>query len=261
MTSHDEKTPSAPAAEQRPTPLRAGADASVRDPVAQWAVSLLAQAEPYQEVPGRRERVWLGLRSRRLRRPLRWQLGFAALALSAGAAFASALAGWPTWLARLAGRTSSAPPPTTVARPTVEPTTPPAVAPPTAEVPAPAASTPVPSAAGNPVPQSAHPRRQANANTNANANGTEDTGPLLEAMRALRIEHNPVRARQLLTDYLGQHPRGFLAEEALVMLVEAAAAHHDSDAAALVARYHRLYPDGAFRGQVERISSAYEKKP
>jgi hypothetical protein len=103
------------------------------------------------------------------------------------------------------------------------------------------------------VPQSAHPRRQ------ANPNGTEDTGPLLEAMRALRIDHNPVRARELLTDYLAQHPRGFLAEEALVMLVEAAAAHHDSDAGALVARYHRLYPDGAFRGQVERISSAYEK--
>jgi hypothetical protein len=35
------------------------------------------------------------------------------------------------------------------------------------------------------------------------------------------------------------------------MLVEAAAAHHDSDASALVARYHKLYPRGTFRGLVD----------
>lgn len=264
MTSQDDTSSPAVAAEQRPTPLRSGAEpTSAREPAAQWAVSLLAEAEPYQEVPGRRERVLLGLRSRRLRRPRPWKLAFAALALSASAAFASAaIAGWPVWLAHLIGRASSVPPVETspaarpaIAKPTDDRATAPAVVPPAAEPPPSTAPTAVPPPVDNPVPQAVHGRRQ------GNANAPEDTGPLLEAMRALRIEHNPVRARQLLTDYLGQHPRGFLAEEALVMLVEAAAAHHDSDAAALVARYHRLYPDGAFRGQVERISSAYQKKP
>lgn len=260
MRSQDEKVTS-------PAPLRSGADsASVHDPSAQWARSLLAEAEPYEEVPGRRARVWTNLQSRRLdspsrRRPLRWRLAFAALVLTASAAFASAaIVGWPAWLARAIGRAPSVPTvePRSVAKSTTDRTMPPAVAPPSAEPPAPPAPAIVAApSVGNPAPQPTHARRQATANTAA----TEDTGPLLQAMRALRIEHNPVRARQLLTDYLGQHPRGFLAEEALVMLVEAAAAHHDGDAAALVARYHRLYPEGAFRGQVERISAAYDRKP
>jgi hypothetical protein len=261
MRSQDENVSS-------PAPLRAGADsASVHDPSAQWARTLLAEAEPYEEVPGRRERVWTNLQSRRLdslsrrRGPLRWRLAFAALVLTTSAAFASAaMVGWPAWLARAIGPASSVPTVETRSRirSTTDRTMPPTVAPPNAEPPAPPAPAVVAApSVGYPTPQPAHARRQAAANTAA----TEDTGPLLQAMRALRIEHNPVRARQLLTDYLGQHPRGFLAEEALVMLVEAAAAHHDSDASALVARYHRLYPEGAFRGQVERISAAYDKKP
>jgi outer membrane protein assembly factor BamD (BamD/ComL family) len=75
-------------------------------------------------------------------------------------------------------------------------------------------------------------------------------------MRALRVERNPVRARALLTAYLDRHPKGELSEEALVMLVEAAAAHHDSDAQALVARYHKLYPRGTFRGLVDPAAAS-----
>ena len=89
----------------------------------------------------------------------------------------------------------------------------------------------------------------------------EDLGPLLDAMRALRVERNPVRARTLLNAYLDRHPKGELSEEALVMLIEAAAAHHDSDAQALAARYLRLYPRGTFRGQVERTLAATSKGP
>jgi hypothetical protein len=40
------------------------------------------------------------------------------------------------------------------------------------------------------------------------------------------------------------------------MLVEAAVAHHDGDASALVARYHKLYPRGVFRGLVEQSSTS-----
>jgi len=71
-------------------------------------------------------------------------------------------------------------------------------------------------------------------------------GPLLDAMRALRVERNPLRARALLIAYLDHHPNGKLSEEALVMLIEAAAGNGDSDAPALAARYLKLYPRGPF---------------
>ena len=66
-------------------------------------------------------------------------------------------------------------------------------------------------------------------------------------MRALRLDHDPVRARGLLAKYLERHPNGALAEEALALTIEAAVAHHDGDAAALGARYLRRYPAGPFR--------------
>jgi hypothetical protein len=56
-----------------------------------------------------------------------------------------------------------------------------------------------------------------------------------------------VRARALLARYLGRHPNGALAEEALALSIEAAVAHHDGDAAALGARYLQRYPAGPFR--------------
>jgi hypothetical protein len=70
---------------------------------------------------------------------------------------------------------------------------------------------------------------------------------VLEAMRALRLEKNPVRARALLAKYLERNPNGALAEEALALSIEAAVAHHDQDAPLLGARYLRRYPSGPFR--------------
>jgi outer membrane protein assembly factor BamD (BamD/ComL family) len=89
---------------------------------------------------------------------------------------------------------------------------------------------------------------------------SEDTAPVLEAMRALRVEQNPARARVLLARYLDRYPRGTLVEEALAMSIEAAIARGDADAAALGARYLKLYPAGPFRAlarqAVARASSA-----
>jgi hypothetical protein len=79
---------------------------------------------------------------------------------------------------------------------------------------------------------------------------------VLEAMRALRVERNPERARLLLAKYLDRHPRGALAEEALAMSVEAAVAHHDADAGALATRYLRLYPAGHFLALVRQAQTA-----
>ena len=75
----------------------------------------------------------------------------------------------------------------------------------------------------------------------------DETALLLEAMRALRRQGDPARARVLLTRYLQQHPTGALAEEALAMSIEAAVAAHDADAPALARRYLRSYPGGPFR--------------
>ena len=74
-----------------------------------------------------------------------------------------------------------------------------------------------------------------------------ETQSVLAGMRALRVDHDPVRARGLLSRYLDRRPYGALAEEALALTIEAAVAHHDADAAALGARYLRRYPAGPFR--------------
>jgi len=80
----------------------------------------------------------------------------------------------------------------------------------------------------------------------------DDTTPVLEAMRALRVEANPVRARRLLAGYLDRHPAGSLAEEALAMSIEAAVAHRDDDAPALARTYVRRYPAGHFSALARR---------
>jgi hypothetical protein len=75
----------------------------------------------------------------------------------------------------------------------------------------------------------------------------QETQSVLAGMRALRVDHDPVRARGLLARYLERHPNGALAEEALALTIEAALAHRDGDAPALGARYLRRYPGGPFK--------------
>jgi outer membrane PBP1 activator LpoA protein len=79
------------------------------------------------------------------------------------------------------------------------------------------------------------------------ASNEEETALLLDAMRALRRQSDPARARVLLGRYLQQNPNGALAEEALAMSIEAAVAAHDGDAPALARHYLRSYPSGPFR--------------
>jgi len=107
---------------------------------------------------------------------------------------------------------------------------------PSADVPAP-----------RPVRPAAAASRPARVAAPAAAPASEDTSAVSAAMRALRVEHNPVRARALLARYLGDHPNGALAEEALALSIEAALAHHDGDVAALANRYLRRYPRGSFQ--------------
>lgn len=247
MTHRPPSSPAEPS-RLRDAPTTPGQEASSR-----WALDLLARAEPYAAAPGRQQRVWLALRASRRPPARRMRLAMATLVVAAaGLCATAALAGWPLWLARTLGTAPAvvptpSPAPTLPALPGRAPPPPmpipPSPAPPTVEVaPVPPRETPPP------------PRRATRSAV------VEDASPLLEAMRALRVEHDPGRARALLAAYLERHPRGALAEEALVMLVEAAVARQDRDASALAARYFRLYPNGPFRGQVERALAAYARR-
>jgi hypothetical protein len=225
-----------------------------------WARDLLRVAAPYAAPAGRKQRVQLSLGHVPARRaPLLVRLAVAGLVLFGCGAIASAALGratsgrWPAWMAeayerlvssaapRRAPVASAAPAAHAAATPSLEP-------PPVAGPPAPAVALvapPAPRVARDPA-LALRARRAAPAPLAAAAS-TEDTSPVLEAMRALRLERNPVRARALLARYLERHPTGTLAEEALAISIEAAVAHRDPDATALAARYLRLYPLGPFR--------------
>jgi hypothetical protein len=204
----------------------------------------LATLERIRSSPARQERVFQAVTARR-KRPwsgavlLRPAVAGVVL-LVAGAATAGATVG-RGWLARswhqlVASRTASAPVAVAPPRPSpvplvVTPPEPTEIAPPTTpEIAAPAAR-PVP------VRVAAHPRP---------ARG-EDPSALVEAVRALRSDHDPQRAARLLDAYLRAYPRGALAEEALALQIEAASNLKSPRAAAFARQYLRAYPGGRFQ--------------
>jgi hypothetical protein len=235
--------------EQDPARLLAAEDNTL-DGSAQWAVSLLREAAPYRVAQGRKDRVWSTLPGVRFARHGRLRFAFALGALAASGLFTSAaLAQWPAWLANAIDRIVANSPEDRLAFPAQEISRTrhsahsarvevPRLSPPTPE---PAVALPKPEMA-----QSSHPRRATKAAS------PEDLLLLQDAIRTLRVERNPARARTLLTAYLDRYPRSELAEEALVTLIQAAAAHHDSDVHALAARYFKAYPRGTFRSSVEQ---------
>lgn len=83
----------------------------------------------------------------------------------------------------------------------------------------------------------------------------EDPSQVAEAVRALRKQGDAARAQALLDQYLRANPRGALAEDALALSIEAAAARKDPRAADYARRYLARYPNGRFRGVAERTLS------
>jgi protein TonB len=83
----------------------------------------------------------------------------------------------------------------------------------------------------------------------------EDPSQVAEAVRALRKQGDSARAQALLDQYLKNNPRGALAEDALALSIEAAAARKDPRAADYARRYLARYPNGRFRSVAERALS------
>jgi len=94
-------------------------------------------------------------------------------------------------------------------------------------------------------PRSA-PKRSASALPSAAAVARERT-EVLDALVALRREHDPARAGGLLTRYLAAHRHGALREEALALAIEAADARGDvAGAQQLAQTYQTEFPTGRF---------------
>lgn len=83
----------------------------------------------------------------------------------------------------------------------------------------------------------------------------EDPTQVAEAVRALRKQGDAGRAQLLLDRYLRANPRGALAEDALALSIEAAAARKDPRAADYARRYLARYPNGRFHTVAERALS------
>ena len=74
------------------------------------------------------------------------------------------------------------------------------------------------------------------------------------AVRALRVEGRPRRARALLGEYLTRFPHGALAEDAVALQIEAAGAERDANAARRWAtRYVEDFPSGRFRAVADSV--------
>ncbi len=214
-----------------------------------WIGDLLRSTDPYAAPPGRKQRVLLGFGRRTARRTPRLLRPAIVLGILVGCgAFASAALGpWRGWIGRAYERLVPRAAPLAATAPQSRPRVH-AAATPTLALATPSAPVAPPPAQIAIREPAAAPRARHVAPPAATAPQAEkESQVVLEAMRALRLEKNPVRARALLAKYLERNPGGALAEEALALSIEAAVAHHDPDATALGARYLRRYPAGPFR--------------
>jgi hypothetical protein len=244
-----------------------------------WLADLVRSTGPYKSPPGRKQRVLLSLgRSKGGRAPLVLRpVIVAGLLLGCGAFASAALGPWRGWIGRAYERLVPPAEPVAVSPERVR--TPRlaaghavvvagqtegvaaqalAVAAPSVEGPSPDVAPPAAASVARRAPVvSLHPRHAAPPSAThdqakrelARDRDEEDqeTQAVLAGMRALRVDHDPVRARTLLARYLERHPNGALAEEAVALTIEAALAHQDDDAGALGALYLRRYPGGPFK--------------
>lgn len=210
-------------------------------PESQKRASLAAILSPDQ---------WRSRGGLRLGRPA---LVFGILVLLAGASTAATLGA--RWIAE---RPAAAPPP--VRLPLAQPPTPVrlrpaavAVAAPTAE---PSVTEATPVVPPPVVPVAARPRSGLSTSARLRLAHGENPSAVMDAVKALRQDHDPAEAQRLLREYLRLYPRGSLAEEARALSFEAARAAHNPEAITLAKDYLTLYPQGRFRKAAEQAALA-----
>ena len=232
------------------------------DPDTRAALELLGGVTATPPEPEMKRRVWAALSSNEERRAVIFP-GFLRLPMVASAAVVLLIAGTAgaviarRFIGPVFHRTPVAEPaPTPVPAPPVRraashrPAEPPALAlaepPPDVTVPepAPAARQTRGTRRAAPVERTARP-----VETTTATPSPRERAEVLDAMIALRRDHDAVRAGQLLDRYLAARPHGALREEALALAIEAADARGDKASVSNWAQtYQADYPSGRFAG-------------
>jgi hypothetical protein len=122
---------------------------------------------------------------------------------------------------------------------------------PVAASPVPVAAAPAPVAA--PAPTIAPTPHHAPAAAPIARDRESDQARLMvDAVRALRHEHDPQRAALLLARYLDRYPDGVAAEDALALALEATLGRDPARAAGFATRYLARYPSGRWSSLARR---------
>ena len=223
---------------------------------------LFRSAARYEPAPFRKRRVLLGVERARARGPRKLWLRPVAAALLLATGSAAAAFGYRALPKLLPPQPSLAAPSALTPRvspprsagparresaavdpaPALSPTTPqseqlPPAAPSPSAASAASAVTPVPAVKGG---------------SRARPEAAEDATGVVQAIQALRTEHDPARAQSLLNDYLKAQPRGALSGDALALSIEAASAQNDPRAADYARRYLSRFPNGKYRELAQR---------
>lgn len=222
-------------------------ESDTTDEAARRLRGLVASAAPLGERNEAKARVWAQLRQ--ARPSTWWALPRAALALSLTGL---ALAGTLWWQAETRHpATQSRSEPVTAPTPSPLPSASSAAPPSATHPPAPTALPAPPRPAATPAPprraaDKRHPAADPAQTIHDHAEGLE-AAVLVDAIAALRRDHDPARAGLLLEYYLRRNPQGALAEEALALAIEAALARDDGSARAFASDYLDRYPTGRYR--------------
>lgn len=241
----------------------------------QRLTDLVREAQPFELNPFRKRQIWVQITStapRRTRRPFWVLASLGAGVLLIGGSAAAALGWLPAMSSSSAeekgapasfGEPALRPPGSESVEPPATPEEP--VAPEDPDEPATLAHSDD-DVATEPAP-SALPHRRPSADAGSERAKSppprdgEDPGQVLAAIRAWRSEHDATKARRLLGAYLRDNPRGALAEDALALLIEVAAAQKDPRASDYAKRYLSAYPAGRFRAMATRVVEATAAGP
>jgi hypothetical protein len=222
-------------------------DMDTDEPAFRRGVEVLRETPATPHAPELKQRVWRSIRRAQATpaprgfRTLVVKLAMVALVcLGAGTAGAVLTR---RWIVPALDDVPAATPPSTPLPARAEKAAP--VPPPVASSAAPAAATLDERRISKTPPRSA-PKKPTSPLPSAAAVARERT-EVLDALVALRREHDPVRAGALLARYLAAHPHGALREEALVLAIEAADARNDAAGAQQLAKtYQAEFPTGRF---------------